>query len=1164
MKKHPFPSNRPSQWYLYLDDISTYRSPPLHPSLPQLVISNLVTTPFSGMPRFTIRKRRRSRSEPCNQTPNPKKTVRANKKNKISSKTRVDEVNSEPPQDISNVTTTPNNHSLSPRESGDIPSQRSSDEDAVSLLKSSQTVHVVSQIQTEEIQKETEEIQRIAREDAKLDPSPNKKTRSQRASLNGVKCEDNTVERRRIARIILECDPAKNIPCSVYGCDRYRKYPAFFFCNECHKADTEEGWRPGSFINRQAKNGRYTCTAEHTSFSEPTQLNPKSRFYPTPPPSNLFCVPIEDRTPPPPSPRKSSSTIHSPHRFHNVVFNSGFASPGLAQVDLQSRQVPKAAESLDDSTFKYPEDPSSHEDDDIHNIPDDESRDDLPLWPLDDDGDEELDDLEPFEETVISPVIISEQVNATTQSSSPHQDTDSNTTCDEQRETDQTTRLMQKLEDLTKALNVTKNKLTDCREKLKQRNDDVLYWRNKRMDQAGSCLPKSCYKDKDRKKLLEHFRFVLESRTKNMEPTSRAASEFYRDVANLCLDKSVHSGLLFESSYTAFRKYLRDNVFTPFNILKRMDLAGGRLNFGGIEVLRSVETDGISHTRTILPSTSALQECAKAIEQFGSKLFPYKLMRHKEDGSEGFSFRASDVMSGILVASGCLHGDAQWGPIRLAQSLDGALFTKNLSHTLGGLKFNDPSNPFAQSRNSCFPLVCICRPESKGLVRSVFRNMIQEIREGARTVLPTKFGVWPLQICTNCDMSCEWKLLGRGGAAQQATFPCSKCTVRSGELHLPTNKPSECSLCKQLGHHLKENWTCYHHSMCTDEHLESLKEEVRQFKKDMPEIQAGLKRIWADSTLCMQEDPRSVPSDFQKGSIDSIHFDLERASLVQRQEYARTLTNDLVARRLDLTGTLEDRQARLKSSHVREWEYYQANRVLEDFAESSHSTAMVYLLDTVPCILHMENRIGIKILTMCLKKGLEHASNDELEWIDEDDRRSGIVKRCSALINSVNKVMSQDILGRKEFPSQWKAPYDENKRELSPITMDNVRIRKVLPAFKKIISLCIDSEMKRRLWTTCVSDYVESMELLNNKRDMTQQEIEAYQRKADEFFVTWVKLTGEHGVTNYAHLIGSGHVYQYLLHWKNLAAHAQQGWEGEYPFLFLMLCTPKIGSNHSV
>ena len=1029
-----------------------------------------------------------------------------------------------------------------------------------------------------EKRKETNAILEIARKDVQLIPSPNQQTRQKREDSE-VDCEYNSVVRKRIAKILLDCADMDKVPCSVYGRQRYKKYPSFFFCSRCEKADREEQNRPKCYINRKTKNGRYACQAEHKNWFKPTQLDPKSKHKPEAPPSELFCVPIEERTTSSP-PSKTITPSSSPK------------SPAPLDDFLLPKDCPQSTESPDFDTLLMRQTIEAIEDDqdrdesscNVHsenpedvspdNIPDDESLDDLPPW-ADQDTDE-LDELPPFnsmeiqsdcsEPMVSSEPMASEDLSIAKDSASPLIREEREGNQDDRQKTPQVNTvheedcsnpnplspsreksLLDRIDKLVDLLESSNNELEECKRKLKNKTEELGYWKRKDFQTK---LPRSCYYPKDRKKLIEHIQYLLESRTQNMDSSSRAASECFRDVAELCLDKTVHGGLLFESAYSVFRQYVQNHIFTPYNILKKMDLLGGRLNFSGIEVLRSVETNDVPRVRTLLPSTSALQECAKAVEKFGSVLFPYKLMRNKVDGSEGFTFRASDVMSGILVASGCLYGDALWRPIRLAQSLDGALFTKNLSHTLGGLKFNDQSNSLAQSRNSVWPVVCVCRPESKGLVRSIFRNMIQEIREGARTVVPTKFRVCPLRICTNCDMSCEWKLLGRGGAAQQATFPCSKCTARSGELHLPNSKEvkQSCTLCKQLGSLEDPEIKCYHHTMCTKELLSTLEEDVKQFKKEMPNIHKNLQKVWADSKITMKVDPRSVPAGNQQSDISCIHFDLSKATPPQRQEYAKNLTNDLFARKLELRGTIEERQQRLKTSQIREWEYYQATRVIGDFNESKHSTALVYLLDTVPCILHMENRMGIKILTMCLKKGLDDAIMGDLPWLQKKlpaDKRGNVGDRIQGFLQVVNETMSLHILGTVDFPTHWKVPFDETKKVISPITMDNVRIRRVLPLMDKLISVCIASKSKQQQWSTCLENYRASMEILNRKNDLSNAEIDEYQRFADRFFAAWVVLNGEHGVTNYAHLIGSGHIHEYLEHWKNLSSHAQQGWEGK-------------------
>lgn len=60
---------------------------------------------------------------------------------------------------------------------------------------------------------------------------------------------------------------------------------------------------------------------------------------------------------------------------------------------------------------------------------------------------------------------------------------------------------------------------------------------------------------------------------------------------------------------------------------------------------------------------------------------------------------------------------------------------------------------------------------------------------------------------------------------------------------------------------------------------------------------------------------------------------------------------------------------------------------------------------------------------------------------------------------------------------------------------------------------------------------------------MASAVIVEFQEQADLFFQNWIRLHGREGVTNYIHMLGSGHICEYLFYWGNLYAHSQQGWE---------------------
>ena len=59
----------------------------------------------------------------------------------------------------------------------------------------------------------------------------------------------------------------------------------------------------------------------------------------------------------------------------------------------------------------------------------------------------------------------------------------------------------------------------------------------------------------------------------------------------------------------------------------------------------------------------------------------------------------------------------------------------------------------------------------------------------------------------------------------------------------------------------------------------------------------------------------------------------------------------------------------------------------------------------------------------------------------------------------------------------------------------------------------------------------------------TRNELKDYEVHTDKFYQLWIDLHGRHGMTNYIHMLGSGHMYEYMVRWGNLTKYSQQGWE---------------------
>lgn len=98
----------------------------------------------------------------------------------------------------------------------------------------------------------------------------------------------------------------------------------------------------------------------------------------------------------------------------------------------------------------------------------------------------------------------------------------------------------------------------------------------------------------------------------------------------------------------------------------------------------------------------------------------------------------------------------------------------------------------------------------------------------------------------------------------------------------------------------------------------------------------------------------------------SIHFNPRNAD--ERQLFNELLTRELLLRGLEIRGNLETKRANLRKAL--EGEATIVRRTKEIAHGEVKDGAYFLLMHTLPCVLHMENRNGLKLLTMVLIKGL--------------------------------------------------------------------------------------------------------------------------------------------------------------------------------------------------
>ena len=589
------------------------------------------------------------------------------------------------------------------------------------------------------------------------------------------------------------------------------------------------------------------------------------------------------------------------------------------------------------------------------------------------------------------------------------------------------------------------------------------------------------------------------------------------------------------------RKHFRDNVFTPYNVLREMDLTGGTLSYEGIDVLRRVETAGLKRYRgSMIPSKSDIKRMASKVEWYGRARCPFAIKQTTQGESVEF-----DYAKAMLCIAEAFHLN-EVGKVRslsLASSIDGASLTKNLSIVAGGIKItdrgarcpltkqpllDDPTTMKAQSRNLCIVLKLLLGRETKETFKE-FATLFSFLDNlgSVDTIPPELEGFMPFKCMTNCDLSAQWKGLCKGGAAKVHILPCTGCATESDCLATPNAR-----LCTRWCL-LNEDpdWLCFHKEIASPERVQSIKTEVAEL---LSVLGNALDEIKAESKMSCDDADLEQPLVSSTTNASSIHFLPQNA--IEMRLFSQLLSDELMLRSLETGGSVETRRDRLRDSLKRESTIV---RLTKEIAHGDAKEGAYFLLmNTLPCILHMENRNGIKLLTMIIIEGL---SNAKKKLIYSDVNAEGV--RVSRFVSDLEDLINTSILGTPDDPCQWICPFDPKKKEVGPITMDNVRTRRVVDSLDVLVDFCVTDPERQLLWTTALNNYQIAMVLVRKREDFTNAEISTYQGHADRFFQAWIRLWQKEGVTNYLHMIGAGHISDYLYKWRNLYRFSQQGWE---------------------
>ncbi|KAL7560582.1 hypothetical protein ACA910_013477 [Epithemia clementina (nom. ined.)] len=281
-----------------------------------------------------------------------------------------------------------------------------------------------------------------------------------------------------------------------------------------------------------------------------------------------------------------------------------------------------------------------------------------------------------------------------------------------------------------------------------------------------------------------------------------------------------------------------------------------------------------------------------------------------------------------------------------------------------------------QSSSNVWPVDIILGHESSSLMQNHLKKLFQELEKCAFEGVVEEFDWMPIRLSTNAEMSAVWKMNQFGGAMNNRDHPCHCCGIENDNIATPNDDKDECRWCCLLGYDKDKSKKCFHYKMLTEDVLKSMEEDLANLESVFQEMIEEIGTIRERSQILCTENPR-VAKKSSKNNSSSIHFALTNHTPGSiHSEYNEKITNDLELRGMDaMSGTLKEQQSRLRVRLIEEWSYVKLKQSVKLGQERS-AKAMFVLLNTVPCILNAENRMGIKITETLLIEGLSNAMKE--------------------------------------------------------------------------------------------------------------------------------------------------------------------------------------------
>jgi hypothetical protein len=191
----------------------------------------------------------------------------------------------------------------------------------------------------------------------------------------------------------------------------------------------------------------------------------------------------------------------------------------------------------------------------------------------------------------------------------------------------------------------------------------------------------------------------------------------------------------------------------------------------------------------------------------------------------------------------------------------------------------------------------------------------------------------------------------------------------------------------------------------------------------------------------------------------------------------------------------------------------------------------------IPCLLHCKKRVIDKVVKMFLLKAQEQSA--------KDSKKAGFDR-----VLELEQIINTHSMGKPGNPGRYSIPADEKEGNILDINMDGNTSLRLLSKFDKTrIDLLMNEDeigcdnLERESWYQVFCHLQNMFETMSQHEDFTDEELAVLKVYFDDFSDLWITLCVLDGISNYIHLIITGHLMYYLRKWRNFYRYESQGWE---------------------